>query len=110
MKADRINYCWLLMVLLFSCPGCALFSGPGKYDLRLKRDAALADVAIQIDVIGKTQDEAHKEGEGSVSNINRYWARALRGEHDPNAIALKFSPGGPQDIVLSVSGKNETDK
>ncbi|SRR5260370_24075998 len=105
MNKPCISLCRLLSVLLISCSGCAHFSGPGRYNIRIQRETSLKNLAIEVDVIGVTEEDKN-----TSADVNKYWSDALKGPRLPKTISLQFSPGQQDDAVLKVSGKTESEK
>ena len=82
---------------MLGCTGCADVS------VRIHRDPAIKDLAIQVDVIPITEsDKSAWEG----TNVTQYWSRVMDGNGDPKAKNLQFSPGesGDQKMKTSVKG------
>lgn len=96
MKVRSFHYIWPLMAMIVWCTGCA------DVGVRVQRDPAIRDVAIQIDVIAITEQDKNA---WAGTNVSRYWAQVMDGNGDPKAKVLQFSPGESGDQNLKTSPK-----
>jgi len=97
MKKQFWHSCLLLTVVILCCTSCADLVG-----VCVKRDQDVKDFAVQVDVIGITEQE---KSAWAVTNVNQYWSHVMDGNGDPKAKSLQFSPGQKGDQNLKTARK-----
>jgi hypothetical protein len=100
MKVRFFHFIWLLCIVVIGGAGCS------SVGVRVQRDPAVMDVAIDVHVIGIT--DADKEA-WTGTNVTAYWSQVMGGNINPKVTTLQFNPGQKGSLSMKTSPKGISD-